>query len=130
MREIFRRYLEEDESIAKIARWLTAQDVPTRTRATGWNNATIWGMLRNPVYAGRAAYGKTRATGEVVRATRQARLRGQRSTHISREEVAPAQWKRITVPALVSEEQFALAQERLHRNSRFSPRNTCRPSLL
>ena len=130
VREIFRRYLEEDESIAKIGRWLTAQGVPTRTRATGWNNATIWGMLRNPAYAGQAAYGKTRATGEVVRATRQARLRGQRSTHISREEVAPEDWKRITVPALISEEQFALAQERLHRNSRFSPRNTCRPSLL
>jgi len=130
VREIFRRYLEEDESIAKIGRWLTAQGVPTRTRAMGWNNATIWGMLRNPAYAGQAAYGKTRATGETVRATRQARLRGQRSTHISREEVAPQDWKRITVPALISEEQFALAQERLHRNSRFSPRNTCRPSLL
>ena len=87
-------------------------------------------MLRNPAYAGQAAYGKTRATGEVVRATRQARLRGQRSTHISREEVSPEDWKRIAVPALISEEQFALAQERLHRNSRFSPRNTCRPSLL
>ena len=55
VREIFRRYLEEDESIAKIGRWLTAQGVPTRTRATGWNNATIWGMLRNPAYAGQAA---------------------------------------------------------------------------
>ena len=130
VREIFRRYLEDDESIAKIARWLTGQGVPTRTRATGWNNATIWGMLRNPAYAGQAAYGKTRATGEAVRATRQARLRGQRSTHISREEVSPEDWKRIAVPALISEEQFALAQERLHRNSRFSPRNTCRPSLL
>ncbi len=121
VREIFRRYLEDDESIAKIARWLTGQGVPTRTRATGWNNATIWGMLRNPAYAGQAAYGKTRATGEVVRATRQARLRGRRSTHISREEVSPEEWKRIAVPALISEEQFALAQERLHRNSRFSP---------
>ena len=130
VREIFRRYLEEDESIAKIGRWLTAQGVPTRTRAMGWNNATIWGMLRNPAYAGQAAYGKTRATGEVVRATRQARLRKQRSTHISREDVAPEDWERITVPALISEEQFALAQERLHRNSRFSPRNTSRPSLL
>jgi site-specific DNA recombinase len=130
VRDIFRRYLEEDESIAKIGRWLTAQGVPTTTRATGWNNGTIWGMLRNPAYARQAAYGKTRATGEVVRATRQARLRGQRSTHISREEVAPEDWKRIMVPVLISEERFALAQERLHRNSRFSPRNTCRPSLL
>jgi site-specific DNA recombinase len=131
VREIFRRYLEEDgQSIAKIARWLAAQGVPTRSGMTGWNNATIWGMLRNPAYAGQAAYGKTHAIDGPVRATRQARLRGQRSTRIARESVAPEQWKQIPVPALVSEEQFALVQERLHRNSRFSPRNTCRPSLL
>ena len=118
VREIFRRYLEDDESIAKIARWLTAQGVPTRTGKTGWNNATIWGMLRNPAYAGQAAYGKTHATGEIVRATRQARQRGQRSTRISREQVGAEEWKRIAVPALVSAEQFALVQQRLERNSR------------
>ena len=130
VREIFRRYLEDGESIAQIARWLSAQGVPTRTGRTGWNNATIWGMLRNPAYAGQAAYGKTHATGEPVRATRHARQRGQRSTRISRERVDGDQWKRIAVPPLVSEEQFALVQERLHRNGRLSPRNTRRPSLL
>ena len=130
VREIFRRYLEDGESIAKIARWLTAQSVPTRTGATGWNNATIWGMLRNPAYAGQAAYGKTHATGAPVRATRQARLRGQRSARISREHVAPEQWKQIPVPPLVTAEQFALVQQRLERNRVISPRNTKRPSLL
>jgi site-specific DNA recombinase len=73
---------------------------------------------------------KTHSTGGSVRETRQARQRGQRSTRISREQISPEEWKRIAVPALVSEEQFALVQERLQRNSRFSPRNTCRPSLL
>jgi site-specific DNA recombinase len=130
VREIFRRYLEEDDSIAKIVRWLAAQGVPTRTGKTGWNNATIWGMLRNPAYAGQAAYGKTHATGQPVRETRQARQRGQRSARLAREQVSPEEWKRIEVPALISEEQFALVQERLRRNNRFSPRNTCRPSLL
>ncbi len=130
VREIFRRYLEDDESIAKIARWLSEQGVPTRTGKTGWNNATIWGMLRNPAYAGQAAYGKTHATGAPVRATRPARQRGQRSAYVSRESVTHDQWKRISVPALVTEEQFALVQDRLHRQQRFSPRNTRRPSLL
>ena len=128
VREIFRRYVDEGESIGAVTRWLSEQAVPTRTGAAGWNKATVWGMLRNPAYAGQAAYGKTHATGETVRATRQARLRGQRSTRISREQVSPNEWKRIAVPALVSEERFALAQERLHRNP--SPRNTKRPSLL
>ncbi len=130
VREIFRRYLEEGESIAKIARWLSAQGVPTRTGKTGWNNGTLWGMLRNPAYAGQAAYGKTHATGVPVQARRQARLRGQRSARVAREGVAPEDWKRISVPALVTEEQFALVQQRLERNQRISPRNTKRPSLL
>jgi len=130
VREIFRRYLVEDESIAKIARWLTAQGAPTRTGKTGWNIGTLWGMLHNPAYAGQAAYGKTHATGAPVPARRQARLRGQRSARISREGVAPEDWKRISVPALVTEEQFALVQQRLERNRIISPRNTKRPSLL
>jgi site-specific DNA recombinase len=129
-REIFRRYLEDGESIAKIARWLSAQGVPTRTRKTGWNNGTLWGMLHNPAYAGQAAYGKTHATGAPVQARRQARLRGQRSARIAREGVAAEEWKQISVPAPVTEEQFALVQQRLERNQRISPRNTKRPSLL
>ncbi|MHB1799753.1 MAG: recombinase family protein [Vulcanimicrobiaceae bacterium] len=130
VREIFRRYIEDGASIAKIARWLTAEGVPTRTGQAGWNNATLWGMLRNPAYAGQAAYGKTHATGAPVRATRQARLRGQRSARISRESVTPEQWKQISVPALVTAEQFALAGQQLERNRVISPRNTKRPSLL
>ena len=130
VREIFRRYLEDDGSIAKIARWLSAQDVPTRTGKAGWNNATIWGMLRNPAYSGQAAYGKTHATSAPVRATRQARLQGRRSTRVSREHVASEQWKPIPVPALVTVEQFELVQQQLERNQVISPRNTKRPSLL
>ena len=80
VREVFRRYAQDGESIGRIARWLGEQGVPTRTGKTSWNPATIWGMLRNPAYAGHAGYGKTHATGASVRATRQARQRGQRST--------------------------------------------------
>lgn len=130
VREVFRRYAQDGESIGRIARRLGEQGVLTRTGKTGWNPATIWGMLRNPAYAGHAGYGKTHATGAPVRATRQARQRGQSSTRIARERVAPEEWKRIPVPALVSEEQFALVAEVLERNKRLSPRNTRRVSLL
>jgi site-specific DNA recombinase len=34
------------------------------------------------------------------------------------------------VPALVSEEMFALAQEQLEKNKRHSPRHTIEPTLL
>jgi site-specific DNA recombinase len=130
VREMFRRYAEDGESIGRIARWLADQGVVTRTGKTGWNTATIWGILRNPAYAGQAAYGKTHATGQPVRETRHARQRGQRSARVSRENVSPEEWKPIAVPALVTAERFALVQQQLERNSRFSPRNTRRPSLL
>ena len=80
VREIFRRYVEDGESIAQVARWLSEQEVPTRTGKTGWNNATIWGMLRNPAYAGQAAYGKT---------TRPARPSGRRATLASAGNAPP-----------------------------------------
>jgi site-specific DNA recombinase len=40
------------------------------------------------------------------------------------------EWIEIAVPALVSEEIFALAQEQLEKNKRHSPRRTVEPSLL
>ncbi len=39
-------------------------------------------------------------------------------------------WIEISVPALVSEETFALAQEQLEQNKRYSPRRTIEPTLL
>jgi site-specific DNA recombinase len=40
------------------------------------------------------------------------------------------EWIEIPVPALISEETFALAQEQLEQNRRHSPRRTIEPSLL
>jgi site-specific DNA recombinase len=51
VREIFRRYVEDGESIGRIARWLSEQGVPTRTGKTGWNNVTIGeGSVRSTVF--------------------------------------------------------------------------------
>jgi len=61
VRKIFELYTKECWSIAAIARHLNEQKVPTRTGKGPWQTATLWGMLRNPAYQGRAAYGKTRA---------------------------------------------------------------------
>src|SRR5919109_2360782 len=52
--EIFRRYTEEQVAIAELARWLTAQEIPTRTGKRVWDRSTVWAMLRNPAYRGQA----------------------------------------------------------------------------
>ncbi|HEY4997418.1 MAG TPA: recombinase family protein [Solirubrobacteraceae bacterium] len=130
VREIFDRYAREGESVGAIARALSERAVPTRTGATGWSQATIWGMLRTPAYAGQAAYGKTRMTEKRARLTRTTRQRGERHGGQACERVGSEQWIYIPVPALIDEQTFALVAERLERGKRLSPRNTRRPSLL
>jgi site-specific DNA recombinase len=130
VREIFERYAREGESVGAIARWLSERGVPTRTGTAGWSQSTIWTMLRNPAYVGRAAYGKTRMVDRRARVTRTTRQRGERHGGQACERVAPEQWIHIPVPALIDPDTFALAVERLERNKRLSPRNTRQPSLL
>jgi site-specific DNA recombinase len=131
VRELFGRYIQDGASIADLARWLTQQQLPTRTGKARWDRSTVWGMLRNPAYAGRAAFAKTMRTEQRARLTRPARLAGRSS---SRNPVTcdrpPEQWVQIAVPAIVSEETFQLAARRLADNQRFAARNTKVPSLL
>jgi site-specific DNA recombinase len=131
VREIFRRYAEDSCSIADLARWLSGQGIPTRTGKTVWDRSTVWGMLRNPAYRGQAAYGKTKVAEGHGKPTRTTRARGERyGRRQVRLDEPVDQWMFIAVPALVSDEQFALAQERLERNAHFATRNTKKPTLL
>jgi site-specific DNA recombinase len=131
VREVFRRYSEEQVAIAELARWLTAQEIPTRTGKRVWDRSTVWGMLRNPAYHGQAAYGKTKVADGHGKPTRTTRARGERRGRRQvRLDEPVEQWTFIPVPALISEEQFALAQERLASNAHFAKRNTKKPTLL
>ena len=78
--ELFRRYADDGASIAELARWLSEQGVPTRTGKHRWDRSVVWGMLRNPAYAGRAVFGKTMIVHESPALNRVARLQG-RATH-------------------------------------------------
>src|SRR5215218_9338529 len=131
VREVFRRYVEDDRSIAELARWLTAQGLPTRKGKQVWDRSTVWGMLRNPAYRGQASYGKTKVTDRHGKPTRTTRARGERRGRRQvRVDEPVEQWTFIPVPPLVTDEQFALAQERLGRNAHFAKRNTKQPTLL
>ena len=131
VREIFRRYTEQNESIAQLARWLSEQAIPTRTGKAVWDRSTVWAMLRNPAYRGQAAFGKTKMSEHHGKATRTTRARGERHGRRPAREDQPAEtWTLIPVPALVTDEQFELAQAHLAENARFAKRNTRQPGLL
>jgi site-specific DNA recombinase len=129
--EMFRRYADDGASIADLARWLTSQDVPTRTGKHRWDRSVIWGMLRNPAYAGKAVFGKTMAIHESPGLNRAARLQGRSVPRAVKTADRPREeWTEIPVPAIVPAETFERAASRLEDNKRFASRNTRVPSLL
>jgi site-specific DNA recombinase len=129
--ELFRRYVDDGVAIAELARWLTATGVPTRTGKTRWDRSVIWGMLRNPAYAGRACFGKTMRTTDQPGLNRTARLAGRTTPKCYSVTDRPRQdWLEIPVPALVSEDTWQRAQQRLEDNKRYAARNSKIPSLL
>ena len=130
VRLVFQTYIEQAASINGITRMLNERQIPTRKGIARWERSTVWAMLRNPAYAGRACFGKTELRPR-QRITRPLRQRHGHATRNSANHERPHQdWIEIPVPALVGEATFALAQEQLERNKHHSPRRTVEPSLL
>jgi site-specific DNA recombinase len=130
VRMVFEIYTQQGLSINAIARMLNERQIPTRTGKGRWERSTVWGMLRNPAYRGMACYGKTeqRPRQRVTRRLRQRKAVPSRD--VGGHERSRAEWIEVPVPALVSEEMFALAQEQLENNKHHSPRRTIEPTLL
>jgi site-specific DNA recombinase len=129
--ELFRRYADDGASIADLARWLTSQGAATRTGKHRWDRSVIWGMLRNPAYAGTAVFGKTMAIHEPAGLNRVARLQGRSIPRPVKVADRPREeWTQIPVPAIVTQDTFERVQQRLADNKRFAARNTKIPSLL
>jgi site-specific DNA recombinase len=118
VQSIFAWVGQEGCSLHEVVRRLAKLGVRSRRGLARWNPSTLYGMLRNPVYQGQAAYGKTRK-GE-----RRPRLRSSRG----QPEVAKRAYsiytqpvsERITiaVPAIVDTDLFAAVQEQLAENQK------------
>ena len=130
VRTMFDAYTQQGLSINAIARLLNERQIPTRTANTRWERSTVWGILRNPAYQGKACFGKTELRPR-QRITRPLRQRNRLPSRNSASHERPRQdWIEIPVPALVTEATFALAQEQLQKNKHHSPRRTIEPTLL
>ena len=129
--EMFRRYADDGATIADLARWLAAAGAVTRTGKHRWDRSVVWGMLRNPAYAGRAVFGKTQIVHEQPGLNRIARLQGRTTPRPARTVDRPREeWTEIAVPAIVDEDTFARVQQRLEDNKKFATRGSKVPSLL
>jgi len=121
VREIFALYTQENYTLQGIATHLQQQGVPTPSNKTIWSLCTLRGILRQPAYLGRV-YARRRQY-------RPARIRRSAThpigqPHQTAEELPPSAWIFVaTIPAIISQEQFDLAQARLAQNQSFAKRN-------
>ena len=130
VQRVYEMYTVDGLSMGEIARRLNAEGVATRKQSARWERSVVWAMLRNPAYRGAAAFGKTRITGR-MRITRALRRRGAIvSSNSIGHERPREEWIEIPVPALVSEDSFARAQELLQENKMRSRRRTITPSIV
>ncbi len=131
VKEAYDLFCNKGLSIREISKIFTKKQYQTRTGKVTWDRTVIWGMLRNPAYMGQAGFRKTK---------RVRRLRKTKASH-DRKATSPQElsstrdrpkedWISISVPAIISERLFSLAQKRLTDNIKFSPRNNIKNHYL
>jgi site-specific DNA recombinase len=130
VQRIYEMYTVEGISIGEITRRINSDGIPTRKASARWERSTVWAVLRNSAYRGFACFGKTRASAR-TRVIRPLRRRGVITPSMTTGHERPREeWIEIPVPALVSEDSFARAQELLQENKKRSLRRTIEPSIV
>ena len=119
VRNIFSWYLEEGLTLYKIAKRLSEQKIPTTTGKSRWSPGTLRGMLRNPVYMGKACANRYQVV-ESQRRRLGLKPAQRRYSHIIRPK---EEWIEIVVPPIVSEEIFEMVQQKMSKNKANASRN-------
>src|SRR5579864_8182067 len=119
-------------SLAEVCRHLHEARERTKTGRSTWSRQTVWHILQNPAYQGRAAFGKTRIMLRIKNSRlrpRRGQLSETRTDHVVC-DTDHAEWVFIPVPALVKPSLYQAAQQQLHENwSRARPGRS-RPGYL
>ena len=128
VRQVFHWIGVERLSIGEVCRRLSEAEIPTQTGKTHWDRSVIWGMLQNPAYMGRAAFGKTKAGKPKPRVRPQKHSAETPKRPYSTHRTDRDTWIEIPVPPLVSGELFLAVQHQLDENrkrARIGSRGAC-----
>lgn len=119
--EIFAWYTDPQHHVSLywLAKKLSDDQIPTPRGDIRWNVATIRGILRNPAYMGTTYSGRTQPVAAQHRKSALQPIGSGQSI-----QPAPAaEWIPVTVPAIINQETFELAQQRLDQNKQLARRN-------
>lgn len=130
IKQIYKFYISDLLSLNEISRKLGESGISSPRGGSCWHRSTIVGILKNRAYTGSASYGKTEKHGGIPDKIRHYKS----GIHIKpkhAKKVRPeGEWFEISIPAIISENDFEMAQERVNKNKELSLRNTREPSLL
>src|SRR6516165_5160818 len=119
VRKIFGWVGRERCSIGAVCRRLRRDGIPTRTGKPAWDRATVWLILKNSAYRGKAAFGKTRAVEYEPQRLRPQRGRPEQPRRtVTTVDTSPVDQIFIDVPGLVSEDLFGAVQAQIEENRR------------
>jgi site-specific DNA recombinase len=121
-------YMQDSHSLLGLVQHLSETGVPAPTGKPHWGVAAVRGMLTNPTSTGQIYVGRMRDRPPQVRRSATHPIGHPRQTGIP---VAPQAWvPAATVPPVITEEQFQLAQATLATNQSFARRHhTVEPYL-
>src|SRR5262245_2209812 len=121
VQELFRRYMQEQETLVGLAKYLRQLGIKSPHGKRCWSSATLRGVLSNPTYTGNVYVNRQR-----LRPARRRRS----ATHplgkpaAGRDPAPPEEWIFVTtIPALVSQADFDAVQAKLGLNQQRASRN-------
>lgn len=123
------RWMVEGNSLRKIAEWLNRKYPPPK-RSAYWNSRLVWLIVKNPVYKGEY-HAHTWKQVKVPVASHTISLTGGAVRTIVRKVPRPPEeWIKVTVPAIVSVQEWEMANKILEKNAQMSRRNAKDQYLL
>jgi len=105
------------QSLYAVAAALNRDGIPTPRGGSCWRPSTLRVILSNPVYVGRPAHGRTQRKADERRVgqLKNRRLVQNAEYQVTRPE---EEWITLAAPAIVPEETWAKAQERMGENQK------------
>lgn len=131
VREIFHLYTKVGQNLRQIARHLEEESISSPKGGLKWDHTSIKWILTNSAYTGTAYFGKTEKYEGIVDRTARYKTRGKVVKPIRAKKLRSKDlWEPLSVPQIICESDFEIAQERFGKNKELAGRNTKEPSVL
>jgi site-specific DNA recombinase len=126
--EMFAYYLAPGHGLEKLTKHLIELGIPTPSGKRIWSLTTVRGILTNPTYTGTVYANREHMVSKRRRFSPLLPVGQRPSTHVTSHE----EWIVVgQVPAIVTQEQFEMVQEKLACNQQMAKRNNrSHPYLL